>query len=164
MNEDIPENEHSEPQDYKVGYGRPPKATQFKPGQSGNPKGRKAKPKSVQEQMRMVLSKKVEISEGGKTKRLTLQEVMLRNIANKAAKGDLRAASFVLGLLNSEAASESDTIDQHKLSNEDLALFEQMMAELSPPLESPAPNEGIEHTIETLSLNLNEQKENANDA
>ena len=26
--------------DYAVGYGRPPKATQFKPGRSGNPRGR----------------------------------------------------------------------------------------------------------------------------
>ena len=25
---------------YRVGYGRPPKEYQFKPGQSGNPKGR----------------------------------------------------------------------------------------------------------------------------
>jgi hypothetical protein len=32
---------------YKVGYGRPPKATQFKPGKSGNPKGRPKGPKSV---------------------------------------------------------------------------------------------------------------------
>ena len=28
------------PRHYEVGYGRPPQAAQFKPGQSGNPKGR----------------------------------------------------------------------------------------------------------------------------
>ena len=27
--------------DYEVGYGRPPKNSQFKPGQSGNPRGRR---------------------------------------------------------------------------------------------------------------------------
>ena len=26
--------------DYEVGYGKPPKHSRFKPGQSGNPKGR----------------------------------------------------------------------------------------------------------------------------
>ncbi len=30
-------------QEYKVGWGRPPKEFQFKPGQSGNPKGAKRK-------------------------------------------------------------------------------------------------------------------------
>ena len=30
----------SQSQDSDVGYGRPPKASQFKPGQSGNPNGR----------------------------------------------------------------------------------------------------------------------------
>ena len=125
--------------DYEVGYGRPPKATRFKPGQSGNPKGRKRKPKSVQAQMQTVLSKKIDITEGGQTKRLTLQEVMLRNIANKAVKGDLRAASFVLGLINSEAAAQSDTIDESKLSAEDQALFEQMMAELTSQDGLPEP-------------------------
>src|SRR5262249_57654843 len=34
-------------EEYKVGPGRPPKEHQFKPGQSGNPKGRKRKPASL---------------------------------------------------------------------------------------------------------------------
>jgi len=33
-------SETTEPAQYEVGYGRPPKATRFKPGCSGNPKGR----------------------------------------------------------------------------------------------------------------------------
>jgi hypothetical protein len=35
------------PHDYEVGKYRPPKHTQFKPGQSGNPKGRRRKPVHV---------------------------------------------------------------------------------------------------------------------
>lgn len=136
-------------QDYKVGYGQPPKETRFKPGQSGNPKSRKRKPKSVRAQMQSVLSKKITIAEGGQTKRLTLQEVMLRSIANKAAKGDLRAANFVLGLINSDAAAQSDTIDETKLSAEDQALFEQMMTELTSQDDLQDPNAAIEPEPET---------------
>lgn len=40
---DTGERTHANVPPYEVGYGRPPKATQFKPGQSGNPKGRPRK-------------------------------------------------------------------------------------------------------------------------
>ena len=115
--------------DYEVGYGRPPKASQFKPGQSGNPTGCKRKPKSTQDQMRSILSKRIPITEGGQSKRVTLQEVMLRSIANKAAKGDLRAASFVMNLVQCDAAAQTETIEQSSLSPEDPGLFDQMMSE-----------------------------------
>jgi hypothetical protein len=127
---------------YEVGYGRPPKSSQFQPGKSGNPKGRKRKPKSTQDQMRTILSKRITIAEGGQSKRLTLQEVMLRSIGNKAAKGDLRAANFVLNLINSDEAAQTDSIEQSSLSPEDQALFEQMMCELS-TIEDTAASDAV---------------------
>ncbi len=45
------------PWDPEVGYGRPPKAAQFKPGQSGNPNGR---PKGA----KTVLSEKLGLQRG----------------------------------------------------------------------------------------------------
>jgi len=41
--------EHRPESDYEIGRGKPPMHTRFKPGQSGNPKGR---PKGVQVQDR----------------------------------------------------------------------------------------------------------------
>jgi hypothetical protein len=122
------DNEGQNPkQDYEIGYGRPPKKTQFKPGQSGNPKGRKRKPKSLQAQMQRAAAKKVRINEGGKAKLLPLQEVIIRSIVNKAAKGDLRAASFVFNVLQSPEFADTDVISQNTLSSEDQAMFEQVM-------------------------------------
>ena len=37
MSKEKPPKNH---QDYEVGYGKPPKSKRFKPGASGNPKGR----------------------------------------------------------------------------------------------------------------------------
>lgn len=116
--------------DYEVGYCRPPKETQFKQGQSGNSKGRKRRPKSVQAQMQDVLAQKIPITEGGKTKRLPLQQVILRNLANKAAKGDLKAVAFVFNLLSSPEHADTDTIDHSSLSPEDQAMFDRMLSEL----------------------------------
>ena len=40
------------PHGYAVGYGKPPKATQFKKGQSGNPKGRAKRHQQLQDRSR----------------------------------------------------------------------------------------------------------------
>ena len=151
---DNDDGESPEPkQDYEVGYGRPPEKTQFRPGQSGNPKGRKRKPKSTQDQMKSILSKRITINEAGQSKRMTLQEVMLRSIANNAAKGDLRAANFVLNLINSDYAARTETLDKAMLSTEDQVLFEQMMGELkadsgTPETEPDALDQVITPTME----------------
>ena len=123
-------------QAYEVGYARPPKKTQYKPGQSGNPKGRKRKPASVREQMQKALSKKVPINEGGRRKLLPLQEVILRNLANMAAKGDLKAAAFVFGLLSSPEHADTEAIDQDSLPPDDQAMFEEVMRRLTDPVGS----------------------------
>ena len=152
------DDNHTAEDPYEVGYSRPPKHSQFLPGESGNPKGRKRKPKSTQDQMRTILSKRITIAEGGQTKRLTLQEVMLRSIANKAAKGDLRAANFVLNLINSEEAAGSETIEQSSLSPEDQALFEQMMAELSTVEETVASDAAFTEQVDPQSEDTSQKE------
>jgi len=119
--------------DYEVGYGRPPKDKQFKPGRSGNPKGRRPKPNSVQVEMRKVLSRKIQINEGGTSKRLPIQEVILRTLANKAAKGDLKAADFVFRLSTAPEFSDTDIIDQGVLSSEDQAMLDAVMRKFAGP-------------------------------
>ena len=65
-------NQNSEPMEERVGYGRPPKASQFKPGQSGNPGGRpKGKP-DVRREIEDVLSELVLVNFGGEERRMSL--------------------------------------------------------------------------------------------
>jgi hypothetical protein len=85
----------------KVGYGQPPKHSQFKKGQSGNPKGR---PKEVQAHMpvsriiRHSLSEEVQGQVNGKTRKMTKLEAIIEVQSAKALKGDTRAAKLVIDL------------------------------------------------------------------
>ena len=83
--------------DVAIGYQNPPKHTRFKPGVSGNPKGRtKRSPAVLGKIIAEVLSAPVSFREGGRTKVLTRQEVTIKMLIDQAIKGNLAAAEQVL--------------------------------------------------------------------
>lgn len=87
----------AEPRKYEVGYGKPPKATRFKKGQSGNPKGRPKGCLNAVTIMQQLLAERISVVEkGGREKVMPMMEVVLRRMVNKAAAGDLKAAPLVL--------------------------------------------------------------------
>ena len=65
-------------EEYKVGPGRPPREHQFKPGQSGNPKGAKRKPPSLLPDLKQLLehalSEKVTLKQGEKAADVTMAQ------------------------------------------------------------------------------------------
>ena len=86
--------------DYEVGYGKPPKNRQFKPGQSGNPRGKPKRAKTPQQALEAELSKTVRIREGNTVRRVTrLQAIMMRLVA-QAASGDHKAMKLVFDQRN----------------------------------------------------------------
>lgn len=84
------------PSSEKVGYKRPPRARQFKKGQSGNPHGRPRtrsalnviSDSQVDEVLRSELQRQVTVTEGGKPKKYSMLEVVIRAQATSAAKGN----------------------------------------------------------------------------
>ena len=89
------------PRTYEVGYAKPPEKSRFKPGISGNAKGRpkgaknKASIHLFERLNQLILQeadRKVSILEGGKTKKITIIEANIRSMANNGAKGNIRAA------------------------------------------------------------------------
>ena len=83
--------------DYEVGYKKPPRHSQFKPGNRGNPKGRgKRKVETEAETLKRVLNFPAEFRHGGKSKRAPRIELMIRSLGLKALKGDISAAAMLL--------------------------------------------------------------------
>jgi Family of unknown function (DUF5681) len=89
-------------QDYRIGPGRPPKEYQFKPGQSGNPKGARRKPRSIAPDLKALferaLSGKVTLRQGEQEKIITKAAAGIEQLVNQFAKGDRHARRDLLAL------------------------------------------------------------------
>jgi len=83
----------------EVGYGKPPKAHQFKPGQSGNPKGRPKGPGNLYKKIAKHASKKMTVFENGVEKKMAKLDVVISAMYNKAASGDVAAARLLTTLM-----------------------------------------------------------------
>jgi hypothetical protein len=83
---------------YKVGYGKPPKVSQFKKGQSGNPKGRPKGRCNLATDLAAELGEQVTVREEGRSRRVSKQRALVKSLMAKALQGDVRAASAFLAL------------------------------------------------------------------
>jgi len=83
---------------YEVGYGKPPEGTRFKKGASGNPKGRPKGARGLKTDLQQELGSRVTVTENGQTKKYTKQQVVVKRLTEKAAKGDIRAINILMGL------------------------------------------------------------------
>jgi len=85
--------------DAKVGYGRPPVHTRFKPGQSGNPCGRKKGTLNFATDLKRTLEAPITLTDPGKKPRkVSTQTAVLLRLREKALKGDARALDRLLEL------------------------------------------------------------------
>ncbi len=87
------------PKNYQVGKGKPPKATQFQPGQSGNPKGRPKGSKNVHQVLSKILNEKITVTESGKKKVVDKLEGAIRVLVNKSFEGKPQSLKLLIDLL-----------------------------------------------------------------
>ena len=91
-----------------VGYGHPPEAHRFTPGQSGNPRGRpkgttSRKPTRPPDPLAKIVldeaSRPISVRDGDRTVTVPMLEAIIRRLAVDAAKGDPRAQRLFTEML-----------------------------------------------------------------
>ncbi|MCW5726947.1 DUF5681 domain-containing protein [Parvibaculum sp.] len=143
---------------YEVGYGRPPVASRFKKGRSGNPLGRpkKKSPQTVLERIedepvKCILLEEahrmIVVRDGDKAVEMSVIQAAIRSLALASAKGNFRATKLLLESLTAiEAAEKADTarlvevLIQYKLDGQkDIDQCEELGIE--PPEMVPHPDD-----------------------
>lgn len=98
-----PSPERPEAKSYEVGYKKPPREHQFKPGNNANPKGRPKGSKNLSTMLSEALSEKVAVRDKGKTRKMTKGEIGFARSVNKFAEtGDPRFIAHFARLLPSQ--------------------------------------------------------------
>lgn len=117
-----------------TGYGRPPEHTRFKPGKSGNPKGRPKHSKNLKSIIQQALTSTVTVRENGRLRSVSKIEGVVLSQLERALKGNEKAALAVLrmaghvDLLNGgDGSAEGD-----QLTAADEKILAQLLADHKP--------------------------------
>lgn len=84
---------------YEIGYRRPPKAGQFKKGQSGNPKGRPKGSKNFMTLLDQELDQKITVNENGRKKEVTRMQAMVKRMVAESLQGNLKALMTMIEIM-----------------------------------------------------------------
>ena len=109
---------NSKEKDYEVGYKKPPKEHQFKPGKSGNPKGRSKLVKDFKTDLAEELQEKISINESGKSKVTTKQRAFIKKVIASALNGNACSIRILTQMIASYAKDLEQTVPE-ELSAED---------------------------------------------
>jgi Family of unknown function (DUF5681) len=96
---------------YEVGFGKPPKRTQFRRGRSGNPYGRPRRQPDLHGELIQVLRENVTVK--GQQEKVTVQQALLLRLRDEALRGELWAQKLLQKILGAlpERGTEYDYIE-----------------------------------------------------
>jgi uncharacterized protein DUF5681 len=86
----------NEKHDDSVGYKKPPKSHQFRPGQSGNPNGRPKGARNFKSDLRDELSEMTSFRECGHEVSISKQRALIKRLVASAIEGDARSIATLM--------------------------------------------------------------------
>jgi hypothetical protein len=111
--------------DEPVGYKRPPKRTQFQPGQSGNPTGRRKNVRNFKTDLDAELHEQIPIRENGREMKITKQRAFIKALVAAAIKGDMRATNALVSFCTRSLGKEDQEGDVNAApTDEDIDIIE----------------------------------------
>lgn len=122
-------DEKETPDDYEVGYRKPPKHTRFQKGASGNPNGRPKKALDFDAALLREARTIITINENGRQIRISKHDLIVKQLTNGAIKGNnsglrmyldaYRQASEKAALLEAERARGLERYNDAKNSTDE---------------------------------------------
>jgi hypothetical protein len=136
--------------DYAVGYGRPPKHSQFQPLHSGNPKGRSKGSKNFNTLFSEELLRTITVTENGKRHRMPKGRALAKRTINRALDNDHKSAVLVFDQIrHGERATDSPaTIDVERPENKLVmeSIVRRIRAAVDTPSEKDSPKDDSEQS------------------
>ena len=122
-----PDNER----DYEVGYGKPPRHTRFKKGQSGNPHGRPKGSKNLTTLLGEALNEPVIVAENGGRRKITMREAIIKQLVKRSATADLRAIKILLDMVRDIEGQIEPAVETRTFTEADEKVINQLRARFS---------------------------------
>lgn len=121
-------------ENYSVGYGKPPRERRFKPGQSGNPRGRPKKCPTMLELFACELKRTRTIVEDGQRLRIQTDEILVKRIVDLALKANVWALKTTMALIEQVREIEGAKLERdcHSMSDEELMAYYVRLRDIKP--------------------------------
>lgn len=117
------------------GYKRPPKSGRFKPGQSGNARGRPKGSRNLKSDLSKLMTKRITVREDGEVRHISGQEAMLLSLFERAVRGDLKASQQLIAMLMKFDIQDPAPAQPARVTESDRAIVEDFLRRNSNPTQ-----------------------------